>query len=111
MTANRSTTMKIKKNDMVKIIAGAHKGETGKVLQVHPQVRKVTIEGIGQMKRNIKPSQRHPQGGTKDIHIPMDVSKVALLTDKDNTSRIGYQVKKDGTKVRVARRIGNKEIK
>lgn len=111
MTANRFTTIKLKKDDMVKIIAGAHKSKTGKVLQVHPQTNKVTIEGIGQMKRTIKPSQRNPQGGTKDIHVPIDASNVALLIDKEKTSRIGYHIKKDGTKVRIARNIGNKEIK
>jgi len=111
MTANRPVTMRIKKDDMVKIISGAHKGKTGKVLKAHPATQMVTIDGIGMMKRNIKPNQQKPQGGTKEIHRPMHVSKVALLTEKDKTTRIGYQVKKDGTKVRIARQNGNKEIK
>ncbi|HXH26314.1 MAG TPA: 50S ribosomal protein L24 [Candidatus Acidoferrum sp.] len=103
--------MKIKKNDMVKIIAGDHKGKTGKVLQVMPTKQMVVIEGIGQFTRHLKPSQLKPQGGTKEIHRPLHASKVALITDKDKTARIGYEVKKDGTKTRVARNLGNKEIK
>ncbi len=110
MAANQPT-MKIRRDDMVKIVSGALKGKTGKVLRVHPATQMITIEGIGLMKRHIKPSQLNPQGGTKEIHKPLPVSKVALIIDKDKTARIGYLVKKDGTKVRVARNHGNKEIK
>lgn len=111
MSANQPRTIKIKKDDQVKIISGANKGKTGKVLAVHPKENKVTVEGVGLIKRHVKPSQLNPQGGTKEIHQPIDASKVAVVTDKDKTARIGYQVKKDGTKVRVARNQGNKEIK
>lgn len=103
--------MKIKKNDIVKIISGAHKGKTGKVVEATPAKQLVKIEGIGHIKRHIKPNQLQPQGGTKEIHLALPVSKVALVVDKDKTSRIGYELKKDGTKVRVARALGNKEIK
>lgn len=105
--------MKIKKDDTVKIIAGDHKGKTGKVVSVHPALMAVKIEGIGIFTRRIKPTQLNPQGGTKEIHRPLDVSKVALVhpTDSKKTTRIGYEIKKDGTKVRVARQAGNKEIK
>lgn len=111
MSANQPRTMKIKKNDLVKVISGAHKGKTGKVLAVHPAQQAVTIEGIGVIKRNIKPNQLNPKGGTKELHKPVSASKVAVVTDKDKTVRIGYTVKNDGTKVRVARNNGNKEIK
>ena len=103
--------MKIKKNDMVKIIAGDHKGKTGKVLQVLPAQQMVKLEGIGQFTRHLKPNQLKPQGGTREIHRPLHVSNVALIIDKDKTTRIGFDLKKDGTKTRVARNLGNKEIK
>jgi large subunit ribosomal protein L24 len=112
MVANRAGTMKIKKNDTVKVIAGAHKGKTGKVLQVHPATRAVTVDGLGKVKRHIKPTQVNPRGGTKEVHVPIDVSKVALVVDeKGTTSRVAYDTKKDGSKVRVARALKNKEIK
>ena len=111
MAANRPVTMKIKKDDMVKITSGALKGQTGKVLAVHPRDQKVTIEGVGNIKRHIKPNRLNPQGSTKEFQRPMHVSKVALLVDKDKISRVGYELKKDGSKVRVARQLNNKEIK
>jgi large subunit ribosomal protein L24 len=111
MAANQPV-MKIKKGDTVSIRLGADKGKTGKVLAVHPKQQAVTIEGIGVRKRHIRPSQANPRGGTKDIHIPTPVSKVALVADdKGTTSRVGYILGKDGKKVRVAKQLKNKEIK
>lgn len=105
--------MKIKTGDMVKVIAGAHKGKTAKVVSVHPAQNAVKLEKIGERKRFVKPNAMNPQGGSKDIHVAIDVSKVALVhpTDPSKTTRIGMVVKKDGQKVRVARQAGNKEIK
>ena len=105
--------MRIKIGDMVKVIAGAHKGKAAKVVSVHPKQSAVKLEGIGNRKRFVKPNAANPQGGSKDIHIAMDVSKVALVSPADaaKTTRIGYEIKKDGTKVRVATQAGKKEIK
>lgn len=105
--------MKIKTGDLVKVIAGAHKGKTAKVVSVHPAQKAVKLEGLGMRKRYVKPSQVNPQGGAKDIHVAIDASKVALVSpaDASKTTRIGYEVKKDGQKVRVATQAGKKEIK
>lgn len=105
--------MKIQINDMVKVISGPHKGKTAKVISVQPKESTVKLEGIGIGKRFIKPNATNPQGGSRDIHVAMRVHKVALVhpTDPKKTTRIGYIVKKDGTKVRVARQAANKEIK
>lgn len=102
--------MKIKKNDQIKVVAGNHKGKTGKVLAVLAAQQMVLVEGLGVFTRHFKPSQLHPQGGSKEIHRPIHVSNVALVVDKDKTARVGYELKKDNTKVRVARNRNNKEI-
>lgn len=68
--------MKIKKDDVVKIISGANKGITGKVVKVNTKDQTVLIEGVGVKHRHIKPSQLNPQGGSKDIHTPVPVHKV-----------------------------------
>lgn len=104
---------RIRKDDLVKIIAGAQKGTTGKVVQVNTAERTVLIEGVGVKHRKIKPSRVQPTGGHKDIHVPVDISKVALVVDEKNntTSRVGLVPNADGTKTRVARQLKNKEIK
>jgi large subunit ribosomal protein L24 len=104
---------RIRKDDLVKIIAGAHKGTTGKVLKVNASKNTVLIEGVGVSHRHVKPSQLNPRGGSKDIHVPMDISKVALVVDEKTakTSRVGFGKNADGAKTRLAKSMKNKEIK
>ena len=104
---------RIKKGDLVKFISGANKGTTGKVLAVNTKNNIVLVEGIGVGHRHIRPSQYNPRGGKKDIHVAMDISKVALVVDEKSgkTSRIGLVANADGGKTRVARQAKNKEIK
>jgi large subunit ribosomal protein L24 len=104
---------RIRKDDLVKVIAGSKKGTTGKILKVNTAAGTVLIEGIGVAHRHVKPSQLNPRGGSKDIHVAMDISKVALVVDEKTgkTSRVGYAKNADGVKTRVAKSMKNKEIK
>ncbi|AJC87080.1 50S ribosomal protein L24 [Campylobacter insulaenigrae] len=69
--------LKIKKNDMVKVIAGDDKGKTGKVLAVFPKTNKVVVEGCKIVKKAVKPSDKNPNGGFVNKEMPMDISNVA----------------------------------
>lgn len=102
---------RIIKGDTVKLISGADKGTTGKVVGV--TAKGILIEGIGQKHRNVKPSQLNPRGGQKDVHIAVSAHKVALVIDEKSgkTSRVGYVKNADGNTVRVARQSNSKEIK
>ena len=104
---------RIRTGDLVKIIAGAKKGTTGKVVGVSAKDSTVLVEGVGVTHRHVKPSQLNPRGGKKDIHVPIDISKVALVVDAktSQTSRVGISKNADGTKVRTAKSLKNKEIK
>ena len=106
-------TKKIIKGDLVKIISGAKKGVTGKVLQVLAKKNTILIEGIGLIHRNVKPSQQNPRGGQKDIHVATPISKVSLVIDEKSgkTSRVGLTKNTDGKTIRVARQNKDKEIK
>ena len=104
---------RIVKGDTVKVISGANKGTTAKVLGVDTKNATVLLEGIGQKHRHIKPSQLNPRGGSKDIHTPTPLHKVALVIDEKSgkTSRVGYIKNADGVTTRVARQANSKEIK
>jgi large subunit ribosomal protein L24 len=104
---------RIQKDDLVKIISGAKKGTTGKVLQVLNKKNAVLVEGVGTMHRKVKPSQLNPRGGSKDIHVATPLHKVALVVDEktSKSSRVGYVKNADGAKARLARQAKNKEIK
>jgi large subunit ribosomal protein L24 len=104
---------RIQKDDLVKIISGAKKGTTGKVVAVLTKKNAALVEGVGTKHRHVKPSAANPRGGSKDIHVATPLHKLALVVDEKagTTSRVGYQKNADGAKVRLARQAKNKEIK
>ena len=103
--------IRLKKGDTVVVRIGKDKGKTGKVLATHPRENKVTVEGINIVKKHVKPNRTHPQGGIIEMTKPIYVSKVAFQDPTTKkASRIGYQIGKDGAKVRVLKSSG-KEIK
>ena len=104
---------RIRKGDTVKIIAGKNKDTTGKVVRVLADRQAALVEGVGTSTRKLKPSQLNPTGGTKDIHVPVPLGKLALVIDEKTgkTSRVGYKLNASGDKVRVARQAKDKEIK
>lgn len=108
-----ATIKRIIKGDIVKLISGANKGTTGKVLQVLTKKQAVLVEGVGTKHRNVKPSQLNPRGGHKDIHVPTPLHKVALVIDAKSgqTSRVGLVKNQAGITTRVARQSKDKEIK
>jgi large subunit ribosomal protein L24 len=73
------TKLFIRKNDLVAVIAGKDKGKQGKVLKVDGKSMNLTIEGVNMVKRHVKPSQTHPQGGIVQKEAPIDYSNVLLV--------------------------------
>jgi large subunit ribosomal protein L24 len=93
----------IKKGDMVEIIAGDHKGATGRVLRVIPEKNNVVVQGCNVAKKHVRPSRRNPQGGRISVEQPIHISNVLPINPKSSTgSRVRYQEHKDGSKRRVA---------
>lgn len=95
-------TSKIKKGDLVKVIAGKDKGKEGKVLSV--KNGKVLVEGVNTITKHTKPSQTNPNGGIVHQEAAIDASNVMLVVD-GKVSRVGFKVE-DGKKVRVAKATG-----
>ena len=95
---------KIKKDDMVRVIAGKDKGRDGKVLSVDTKNNKVLVEGCNMVTKHQKPAAGNPQGGIIKKESPLDISNVMLLVDGQPT-RVGFKVE-DGKKVRVAKKTG-----
>ena len=96
--------IKIKKDDLVRVIAGRDKGKTGKVLEVDRFARKVTVEGVMVVKRHTRPNpQKQIKGGIADKPMAFDVSNVMILTAGGIPTRIGYRVDHVGGKVQRTR--------
>ena len=93
----------IKKDDMVEIIAGDHKGAVGRVLHVYPKKKHVVVQGINISKKHVRPSRRNPQGGRIDVEQPIHISNVLPVNPKSSRgSRVHYQMGEDGAKKRLA---------
>ncbi len=67
---------KIKKGDMVRIIAGDDKGKVGKVTAVYPKKSTVIVEGCALVKKTVKPTEENKRGGFVNKEMPIHISNV-----------------------------------
>ena len=98
-------SMKIKKGDTVKVIAGKDTGKEGKVLVVDQKNAKVVVEGVNMVSKHMKPSQANQNGGIVQKEAAIDISNV-MLVFKGKTTRVGFKMDGD-KKVRFAKATGD----
>jgi large subunit ribosomal protein L24 len=77
----------VKRNDMVVVIAGSHKGKSGKILEVLPAKQRARVEGVAMMKRHLKKSQDHPQGSISEREGSVHISNLMLQSAFDASKR------------------------
>ena len=77
----------VKRNDQVVVIAGAHKGKSGKVLEILSVKQRARVEGVAMMKRHLKKSQEHPQGAIVEREGSIHVSNLMLQSVYDASKR------------------------
>ena len=93
----------VKKGDIVEIIAGNHKGTTGRILRVMPDKNRVIIQGHNIAKKHVRPSRKNPQGGRINVERPIHISNVLPLNPKSSKgSRVHFKVESNGSKKRIA---------
>ncbi|MDI4657911.1 50S ribosomal protein L24 [Xanthobacter autotrophicus] len=99
---------KIKKGDKVVVLTGRDKGRTGEVIQVMPKEERALVRGVNIVKRHQRQTANQ-EGGIISKEAPIQLSNVAVADPKDSKpTRVGFQVLEDGTKVRVAKRSGER---
>lgn len=99
------STMKIKKGDTVKVIAGKDKDKEGKVISVDSKNSKVLVEGVNMITKHTKPSAANQNGGIVQKEAPIDNSNV-MYVYKGKATRVGFKMEKD-KKVRFAKSTGD----
>ena len=97
-------SMKIKKGDLVKVIAGKDKNKEGKVIAVNKKDNTLLVEGINMITKHTKPSMANQQGGIVHQEGPINVSNVMLIHEGKAT-RVGFKMDGD-KKVRFAKATG-----
>ena len=94
---------KIKRNDQIIVIAGKDKGKRGRVLRVITDKNRVLVEGVGMIKKHVKPNpQGNIAGGILEQEAPIHISNVMLTDSEGNPTRVGYRFEGEN-KLRVAR--------
>lgn len=96
---------RIRKDDRVIVISGAHKGATGKVLRVLKDKDRVVVEGVNMVHRHVRRSQRNPQGGRIQQEAPLHISNVQPVDPQTGRgTRVRFEVERDSAGGQVAKR-------
>lgn len=96
--------LKIKSGDVVKVIAGDHKGSQGTVLRVDREKNKAIVEGVNMVSKHTKPSAKNPQGGIVKKEAPIHISNLSLIDPKSKeATKVGIKLEGD-KKVRFSKK-------
>lgn len=97
--------MRIKKDDIVKVLSGEHKGKSGKVLRIFTQSETALVQGINLHWKHMRKSKDYPHGARIQKETPIYISKIELVCPNCNKpAKVGYQVNQAGIKNRICRK-------
>lgn len=97
---------KIRKDDLVQIIAGKDKGKRGNIVSVDRKKDRVIVSGCNLVKKAMKKQSEQDRGGIAEIEAPLHISNVALVCKKCGPTKVGYKIDGD-KKIRVCRKCGD----
>ena len=96
-------SLRIRKGDKVRVLAGKDRGKTGKVLHVYPNNNRALVEGVNMAKRHTRKNPQNPTGAILQKELPIQISNLSVLDPVSNKpTRIKTLVAADGSKQRVA---------
>ena len=96
--------LKIKKGDIVKVIAGESKGKQGRVLEVFPETNRASVENVNIVSKHTRPNAQNTQGGIVKKEAPVNVSNLMLIDPKSGKpTRVGRKTD-EGRLVRYAKK-------
>ncbi|SRR5436190_20156843 len=112
--------MKVRKGDLVQVLAGKDRGKRGRVIEARPSERRVIVENLNVAKRHTRPrpvKDATRMGGTQivpggiiDKPAPIPVGNVMVVCPVcDTPTRVGIlekEVKGETVRVRVCKREG-----
>jgi large subunit ribosomal protein L24 len=102
----------IRKDDMVRVMAGKDRGKEGRVVRVIPSQGRIMVDGVALAKKHQRAagrasgsSQAIQQGGIIDVEMFIDISNVQPVCGScGKPTRVGHRIEADGTKVRICRK-------
>ena len=105
--ANNRPKYKIRKDDVVVVLAGKDRGRTGRVVRILSLKDRVLVEGVNMVRKHVKGTHEQP-GRIEEREVPLHISNVALWNEDDKRAvKVGRKILEDGTKVRIDRKTGD----
>ncbi|MGB9406384.1 MAG: 50S ribosomal protein L24 [Terracidiphilus sp.] len=99
-------SLKIHRNDTVKVLTGADRGKTERVLRVFPDKGTLLVEHVRVIKKTVSSKRgQRTRGGIAEQESPIDVSNVALVCPNCGPARVGSKTEGD-VKVRICKKCG-----
>ena len=77
----------VKRNDLVVVISGSHRGKEGKILEILAGSGRARVEGVAMIKRHLKKSQEHPQGTIAEREGSIHLSNLKLKSPSDGKAK------------------------
>ena len=102
---NTQPKLKLRKGDIVKVLAGDSKGQQGRILEVLLDKRRALVEGVNMVSKHTKPNAKNTQGGIVKKEATIHISNLMLVDGKGNTTRVGRRVEEDQL-VRYSKKSG-----
>ena len=97
----------VKKGDLVMIIAGRDKGQTGVIKRVLRHKGAVLVEGLNLVKKAVRPNPMSGNlGGIIAMEAPLNVSKVMLYDTRHNQAGRARVSIQDGQRTRLSKKTG-----
>lgn len=97
--------IKLRKQDLVKVISGKAKGQSGRIVKVNEEDLTVVIEGVNKAKKHQKPNKQDQKGGIIDKEMPVHVSNIMLLNKSSEPVKVRRTVV-NGRRIRVEKKSG-----
>jgi large subunit ribosomal protein L24 len=99
--------MLIRTGDNVQVIAGNDRGQKSRVIKVDRANGKAIVEGVNRVKKHIRRSQKHPQGGVLSKEMPVQLSNLKYVCEScGSATRLGARFLTDGSKERFCKKCG-----
>jgi large subunit ribosomal protein L24 len=104
---DKKIKIKIRKGDTVEVISGNSRGKTGKVVEVHVEKYRATVEGVNIVSKHIKPSATNPNGGIEKREAPIHISNLALVDPATGKrTKLGRKLDEKGKLQRYSKTTG-----
>lgn len=103
--------LKVRKGDLVQIIAGDYNGKQGRILEILRKDNRAIVEGVNIVSKHTKPNAANPNGGIIKKEAAIHIANLMVVDPKTNKpTRVGKHANSEGKSVRIAK-ISGEEIK